>query len=121
MSLYYTVRGWVEMDDDQCEQLRRIIAEDEDSLGHYRESWCFPTRGGGGTKFAFFGSAVREGGVPSIRGQLERIATSVKSLDGDTSDFVRAQFLATLEDESLELTWLCRDGTFTETVRVQNS
>ncbi len=77
------------MDDEQCEQVRRIIAADEDCLDHYRESWCFQTRGGG-TKFAFFGSQVRDSGLPCLRRQLERIATTVSSKDGDITDFVTA-------------------------------
>ena len=121
MGLLYSLRGWLEMDDERCEQVRHIIEADEDALSHYRESWCFQTRGGGGTKFAFFGSVVRESGLSSIRRQVERIATTVSSRDGDITDFVSGVFHVTSEDETREIVWICRDGRFSESVHEPGS
>jgi hypothetical protein len=101
--------------DDECRgQVQRIVDADEDALNHYRESWCFQSRGGGGTRFVFFGCEIRESALPCVRRQIERIATTVNSKDGDITDFADGIFHITPEDESREFIWICRGGKFME-------
>jgi len=104
------------MDDEHLAQVQRIVADDEDGLDHYQQSWCFPTQGGGYSRFAFFGCTVRDSGVSRVRSQLERIATRISSQDGDITDYVHGIFHVTPEDDSREIVWLLHDGRFQESV-----
>lgn len=120
MGVYVSVRGWIEANNEQLTLIRAIIDRDEDEIGHYRDSWCFPTSGGGFSRFVFFGCTVRESAVDRLRSQVRRIAETVKSQDDLYVDYVVGEFL--LEHESHEsaqdqhpLTrWRFRSGGFTE-------
>jgi hypothetical protein len=115
VGLFYSVRGWVEMDEVQCEKLRNLVLNEVDELlVHYNASWHFPTRGGGYSRFAFFGGTVRDCDLPAITQQLKRIGIEVTSYDNDLVDFVEGLFCATHEDGSHELMWRLNQGKFTE-------
>jgi hypothetical protein len=103
------------MDDVQYEKLRSLVLDEvDDLLVHYNASWHFPTRGGGYSRFAFFGCTVRDCDLPAIGQQLNRINIEVTSHDGDLVDFVEGLFCATHEDGSHEVIWRLDQGKFAE-------
>jgi hypothetical protein len=114
MGLYYSVRGWLEADEEQVGQIKRIVAENVDG-NPYGESWCFQDRGGGYSRFVFFGCTVRDVSLAEVRAQVARIAETVSSRDGADLDFVEGVFNVAAEDESVRLSWQCRAGQFHET------
>ena len=57
MGFFYSVRGWLELDQESIKQVQVIIDNNEDQ-SPYTDSWHFPQRGGGFSRFVFFGSTV---------------------------------------------------------------
>src|SRR5262245_48580134 len=93
MGVYVSIRGWIEACDEQLPLIRAIIDRDEDDIGHYRDSWCFPTVGGGYSRFVYFGCTVRESAVDRLRSQVRRIAETVRTQDGPYVDCPEGDFL----------------------------
>lgn len=114
MGFFYSVRGWLEGNDEHVVQLKRIVWENVDGNPH-PESWCFQVFGGGFSRFVFFGCTVRDVALPAVRAQVARIAQMVSSRDGDDIDFLEGRFDVTAEDESVRLTWELCGGHFRET------
>ena len=112
MGSFHSVRGWLELDEDQLAQVRGIVAADSDDIGHYASCWHFAVEGGW-SQFAFFGCTVRTSLLPQVRAQLERIAREVVSHDGEFTDYAVGVFHVALEDDG-ELVWRLEGGTFTE-------
>jgi hypothetical protein len=121
MGVFVSIRGWVEACDEQVPLIRALIERDEDQIGHYADSWCFQTVGGGSSRFVFFGCTVRDAAVVQVRAQVRRIAQTVFTHDGPHVDYPQGDFL--LEHESHEseperypLTrWRFARGVFLET------
>jgi hypothetical protein len=112
MGIFYSVRGWLELDDESIRQVQRIIDSNIDQ-SPYTNSWHFP-RGGGFSRFAFFGCTVRDTSLDKVKQQIQRIATTVNSQDGDCTDYVEGIFHIAPEDDSFEMVWKCKDGSFNE-------
>ncbi len=60
------------------------------------ELWVFQQRGGGFSRFAFFGCTARDVSLQE-GGKLGRIATTVTSRDGEITVFLRGIFHVTPE------------------------
>jgi hypothetical protein len=113
MGFFYSVRGWLEGNDEHVDQVNRIVVKNEDTSPH-TDAWCFPERGSGYSRFVFFGCTVRDVSLPEVRAQVARIARTVVSRDGSDEDFIEGTFQVTAEDRSVDLRWVCRGGTFRE-------
>jgi hypothetical protein len=114
VGLFYTVVGWLELNDDLRNHVMKIVHEDKEALGHYRDSWHFPEIGGGYSRFAFFGCTVRDSAVADVRNQLQHIARDSRSSDGEDTDFAEGLFHVTAEDHSRRLIWSIADGQLAE-------
>ena len=120
MGVYVSIRGWIETCVEQLPLIRAVIEQDEDEIGDYTHSWCFPAAGGGFSCFVFFGCTVRTVAVESLRAQVRRIAETVKTYDGESVDFPEGDFL--LEHECHEgaperyplIRWRFGNGVFHE-------
>ena len=112
MGSFHSVRGWLELDEDQSSQVRAIIAADQDGLEHYASCWHFHPDAGY-PQFAFFGCHVRASRLPQVRAQLERVAREVVSHDDEFTDYVVGVFHVALEDNG-EIVWRLEGGTFTD-------
>jgi hypothetical protein len=113
MSFFYLVRGWLELNDELMEQVQIIIATNEDQ-SPYIDSWCFPQSGGGFSHFAFFGCTVRDSSLNQVKRQIQRIASTAVSQDGEYVDYVDGVFYVTPEDDACEVIWRCKDSHLTE-------
>ena len=113
MGFFYSVRGWLELNDESIEQVQVIIDNNEDQ-SPYTDSWHFPQRGGGFSRFVFFGCTVRDVSLDEVKQQIQRIAITVVSRDGEYIDYVEGIFHITPEGGSFETIWKCKDGSFTE-------
>jgi hypothetical protein len=113
MGFFYSVRGWLELNDESIEQVQAIIDNNEDQ-SPYTDSWYFPQRGGGFSRFVFFGCTVRDVSLDEVKQQIQRIAITVVSRDGEYIDYVEGIFHITPEGGSFETIWKCKDGSFTE-------
>ena len=100
MGVFVSIRGWIEACDEQLPLIRALVERDEDGVGHYADSWCFQTVGGGFSRFVFFGCTVRAEAVDRVRAQVRRIAETVATRDGPYVNFAEGDFL--LEHESHE-------------------
>ncbi len=111
MGIFYSVRGWLEMDDVQYDRLKTVVLnETDDLLIHYVASWHFPDRGGRYSRFAFFGCTVRDIDLTEIKQQLQRLTLEVTSNDGDVIDYMKGLFHSTYEDGSHEIIWRLDKG-----------
>lgn len=113
MGFFYSVRGWLEGGEEHLLQAKRLVAENVDQ-NPYIESWHFPDSGGGFNRFIFFGHTVRDVSLSEVRAQVARLATEVRSTDGEDVDFLTGTFHVTAEDNSKNLIWRCHDGRFVE-------
>lgn len=105
VSVYVSVRGWVECDRDQLESVKRIIAEN--SGNDYSGGWAFPMRPFNWTSYVFYGGDLQEGDVSWLRDQLMEIAALPSS--GEDSSSVQGLFMVTHEVAGLA-EWQIRDG-----------
>ena len=103
MGMFADVAGWLSLDDDRLTKALEIIKADFDGLGHYGESWCVQTRGGGYNRYLFFGCSVRESEVQQVRAQVERIATEAFSTDGNCVDYPTGLFQVEYESEGVQV------------------
>jgi hypothetical protein len=117
VGIFYSVRGWLEMDDVQYDRLKdAILNETDEQLIHYVASWHFPDRGGGYSRFAFFGCTVRDIDLTDIKQQLQRLTLEVTSDDDDLIDYMEGLFHSTHEDGSREIIWRLDKGQLHEQV-----
>jgi hypothetical protein len=103
MGAYVHVAGWLELDDERLEKALAIVCADSDGVGHYTDSWCTQTRGGGYSRHLFFGCTIRESTVDALRAQVSRIASEASSRDGETTDYPEGVFRAVHEDEGVPM------------------
>ena len=99
--MFAEVAGWLSLDEERLTKALEIIKADLDDVGHYGESWCVQTRGGGYNRHLFFGCSVRESEVERIRAQVGRIATEAFSVDGDCVDYPAGLFRVEYESEGV--------------------
>ena len=111
--MYYSVRGWLECSDSQVEQIKDIVHKNADA-NPYTDSWVFQEKGGGYSRFVFFGCTVNQVSLPEVKKQVQRIATDVTEQDGDITDFVKGIFYVTFEEETPEYIWAIKNGIFDE-------
>jgi hypothetical protein len=110
------------MDDVQYDRLKDVILNETDELLiHYIASLHFPDRGGGYSRFAFFGCTVRDIDLTYIKQQLQRLTLEVTSDDGDLIDYMEGLFHSTHEDGSREIIWRLDKGQLHEQVCVPPS
>ncbi|MFJ2723071.1 hypothetical protein [Streptomyces sp. NPDC087437] len=106
MSVYVSIRGWLECTEGQMEKLRKIVGDD--SGHHYAGGWSFPIRNFNWTFYAFYGGDIQEQDVAWLLGLVERIA-KIRGIDEDEEDSVRGLFLLSHEVNGLS-EWQIRDG-----------
>ena len=70
MGFFYSVRGWLEGNDEHVDQIRPSLPTM--STGIPAPSLCvlFSDRGGGYSRFVFFGCTVRDVSLPEVRAQV---------------------------------------------------
>ncbi|RPE27899.1 hypothetical protein [Kitasatospora cineracea] len=105
MSVFVSVRGWLECDDEQLAQIKGIIAAEPDR--HYIEGWTFPGVQYNWGNWVFFGACMREQYVGWLLDQL-RLVARLPASDED-NDRVIGLFLARHEVEG-QSEWQVRDG-----------
>lgn len=93
MAIFLSVHGSIELNDEQLPQLKTIIEANEDN-NPYVDSWLVHEKGGW-SSFAFFGHTINQTALDAVRSQIRRIATTVKSVDGEFTDFVTGCFRVT--------------------------
>ena len=116
MGFFYEIRGWFHTPwPEQFRQVQKLIDHNDRSSG-YNRLWVFPPTPAGWNcpEYIFFGGSVRDVSVDDVRSLIRVIAETVRSLDGDITDYVEGYFHADAEDDSVRLAWLCRDGKFHE-------
>lgn len=113
MAIFLSVHGSIELNDEQLPQLKKIIEANEDK-NPYIDSWLVHEKGGW-SSFAFFGHTINQTALDAVRSQIRRIATTVKSVDGEFTDFVTGGFRVTHENnEGPHYEWKFSDGRFSE-------
>ena len=112
MGYFYSVRGWLESNDENYTLLQSFIKANEQG-NVYNDSWSFPP-GGGYSRFAFFGHTVRDVSLSVIRKQIRAIAETIYSLDGEHIDYVEGIFHVDDEDGQHRFIWQLENGIFTE-------
>ncbi|MFF6999430.1 hypothetical protein ACFY93_31450 [Streptomyces sp. NPDC008313] len=105
MSVYVTVRGWVEFARDDLTRVKEIVAKSSD--GHYSGGWGFPGKSVNWTSFAFYGGDLQEGDVSWLYDQLVEIAALPNSGEDDFG--VQGLFLVTAEMGGM-VEWQIRGG-----------
>jgi len=101
MGMYAHVAGWLEVDGECLEMALAVIRADADGVGHYTNSWCPQSIGGGYSRHLFFGCTVRESAVDELRAQVARIASEAFSQDGEITDHPEGVFRAVYERERM--------------------
>ena len=71
-------------------------------------------KGGGYSRFAFYGHTVREVLLDDVREQVRAIAETIYSFDGEDIDYVEGVFHIDREDGQHRLIWQLENGLFTE-------
>ncbi|WP_326959016.1 hypothetical protein [Amycolatopsis sp. NBC_01286] len=111
MGMYVAVRGWLEFDHGQREQVERTLAEHRDD--QYAGGWAFPARPFNSTLYVFYGGDIREQAVASFREQVAELAR----LNPVDDDLDRPVGFFLLSDERQGSTsWTIRDGEVADTV-----
>ncbi|MCQ9181646.1 hypothetical protein KMT30_21865 [Streptomyces sp. IBSBF 2953] len=106
MGVFVRIRGWLECDDRQLEQVREIVeADDPDRT--YCGGWAFPPRQYNFTNWVFFGAEMRAQSAGPFLEQLRRVARLPAS--DDDNDLITGLFLASHEVEGMS-EWQVRDG-----------
>ncbi|MFG2577332.1 hypothetical protein [Streptomyces sp. NPDC048481] len=107
MGVFVRIRGWLECDDLQLVQVKKIVeADDPDRT--YSGGWAFPARQYNFTNWAFFGAEMR---APSADWLLERLyrVARLPASDAD-GDLITGLFLVSHECDGMS-EWRIHDGT----------
>ncbi|MEV6270913.1 hypothetical protein AB0L64_27370 [Kribbella sp. NPDC051936] len=111
MGMYVAVRGWLEVDHKQRQQVEQIVAKYGQHA--YAGGWAFPVKPFNWTLYVFYGGDIRESAVASFRelvAELARLAPVDEDLDMPAGFFL-------LSDERQQSTsWTIRDGQLIETL-----
>jgi hypothetical protein len=109
--MYVAVRGWLEVDHKQREQVEQIVARHGQDA--YPGGWAFPVKPFNWTLYVFYGGDIRESAVAPFRdlvAELARLAPVDEDLDMPDGFFL-------LSDERQQATaWTIRDGKLIETL-----
>ncbi len=131
MGYFYSVRGWLEINEEMELPLRQLIdlARDKnygieialDKVEFYLKGWVIPQSYINWTKYVFYGADVRFEGVKFLKEHLQEIAKNVCSIDGEYTDYITGFFAIDDEDGQISLFWKLQEGMLTETNRHQES
>ncbi|MFE5209869.1 hypothetical protein [Streptomyces sp. NPDC056600] len=105
MGVFAEVRGFVEGDDRQMAEIRRIV----DAIGPdfpYRGGWVFP-QPYNWSSYAFYGASIRASALEDVLEQLRTVAR-IPASDED-GDRVTGWFLVSHETDG-PAEWQVRDG-----------
>ena len=105
MSIYISIRGWLECDTDQLTAINMIIEARDD--GRYSGGWAAPRQPAAWTNYIFYGADIRETALDWFLEHLQEIARLPAS-DAD-GDRVTGLFLASHETNGMS-EWQVRDG-----------
>ncbi|MEV0285587.1 hypothetical protein AB0H36_15860 [Kribbella sp. NPDC050820] len=111
MGMYVAVRGWLEVDHKQREQVEQTVA----AYGRdgYAGGWAFPVKPFNWTLYVFYGGDIRESAVASFRdlvAELARLAPVDEDLD------MPAGFFLLSYERQQSTSWTIRDGQLIETL-----
>jgi hypothetical protein len=105
MGMYVAVRGWLEVDHAQRQQVERILAEyGEDA---YAGGWAFPGKPFNWTLYVFYGGDIRESAVASLREQVAELAR-LEPVDADLD--MPVGFFLLSDERQRSTSWTVRDG-----------
>lgn len=106
MAVEVRVRGWLECDARQMDEIRRIVLADANA-DYYSDGWALPSGVRSWTSYAFFGHDIRATSLPwfiDLIGQIARVPAS-----DEDNDLVVGYFLLTHDvDGTSEI--FVRDG-----------
>lgn len=111
MGMYVAVRGWLEVDHKQRQQVERIVAKY--SQGIYAGGWAFPTQPFNWTLSVFYGGDIRESAVASFREQVAELAR-LDPVDDDLD--MPAGFFLLSDERQQSTSWTIRDGLVVESL-----
>ena len=112
MGYFYSVRGWLETNDENFESTRAFISVSK-PIAFYND-WVFPSRSGGYSRFAFYGHTACNVLLYEVREQVRAIAETIYSFDGENIDYVEGVFQIDSEDGQHRLIWRLENVVFTE-------
>lgn len=129
MGYFYSVRGWLEINEEMELPLRQLIdlARDKnygveialDKVEFYLKGWIIPESYVNWTKYVFYGADVRFDGVRFLKEHLKEIAENIYSIDGEYTDYVAGLFAIDDEDNRTSLFWKLQKGKLIEIDRHQ--
>lgn len=109
--MYVAVRGWIEVDHKQRQQVEQILARySQDS---YASGWAFPTKPFNWRLYVFYGGDIRESAVASFREQVAEVAR-LEPVDDDLD--MPAGFFLLSDERQQSTSWTIRDGQLIETL-----
>jgi hypothetical protein len=106
MGVFAEVRGFLQGDGRQVEEIRRIV----EAIGPdfpYRGGWAFPERRYNWGDYVFYGASIRASALEDVLGHLRAVAR-IPASDED-GDRVTGLFLVSHETDSPS-EWQIRDG-----------
>jgi hypothetical protein len=103
--MYIAVRGWLEIDEEQCDQVRDVIDGYRDHACH--RGWIFPGPTGWGY-CVFYGADLREGGEVELRELVSEIAR-LPSPDDVDDDRAAGQFVL-CDERGHSWMWVVHEG-----------
>ena len=104
VSAYVSVRGWIECDEKQLDEVRKVAAACDDSYGG---GWAIAENQFNWIRYAFYGGSVPEGVVESLLMKIRAIA-QIPPSDADQDLIVGIFFVSHEIDGMTE--WRVRDG-----------
>ncbi|GAA0452300.1 hypothetical protein [Streptomyces olivaceiscleroticus] len=107
MSVYASIRGWLECDEEQYMAAGRVIAENYHDP--YSNGWGFPSAHFNWTWCIFYGGDLQEGDVDWLFRQVADIAALPETEDGDR---VQGLFMVTHETKGM-FEWQVSNGIIT--------
>lgn len=116
MGVWVSVRGWIECNNEQWP----VVTSEVDNFHKHTlpllaDSWSLQSKGGGYSRFAFFGCTLRESEVEGLKNLLQHLST-ISSRDGECIDFLYGLFTVSheLSGDHEGFFWVMRSGRFTE-------
>ncbi|WP_448319378.1 hypothetical protein [Streptomyces sp. CO7] len=106
MGVFAEVRGFLQGDGRQVEEIRRIVTADRPDFP-YRGGWAFPGRSYNWGAYVFYGASIRASALEDVLAQLRTVAR-IPASDED-GDRVTGWFLVSHETDGPG-EWQVRDG-----------
>lgn len=107
--MYVAVRGWLEVDHRQRQQVEQVIARYSDDT--YSGGWAFPVRPFNWGLYVFYGGDIRESAVGWFREQLAELAR-LDPVDDDMD--MPVGFFLLSDERQRSISWTVRDGLVVE-------